>query len=112
MEKEKIKIPFDIYESPEEIVIIMPMWGVSKEDIQIWLEKTTLYISWVRKPPKLKETLQPVQTECFRGEFSQQIPLPQNIFFDKISSHMTENNILVITVPKIIIPEKLEIKLT
>jgi len=111
MSDKQIKIPVDIYESPQELVIVMPMWWVKKEDIKIRLEKTNLNIAWIRKPPKLKENLKKVQQECFWWEFKHTIPLPKNIFFDKISSKLTDTNILIITVPKIIIPEKLEIQI-
>jgi hypothetical protein len=59
----------------------------------------------------LKETLKPVVAECFWWEFVRKIELPQNVYFDKISSTLTPENVLIISVPKIIIPDKLEIKL-
>jgi HSP20 family molecular chaperone IbpA len=62
---EEVKIPVDIYESADEIVIVMPLAGVPKESIKIWLEKTTLYVAGDRRQPKLKETLKPVVAECF-----------------------------------------------
>jgi len=108
---EEIKIPVDIYESEDEIVIVLPLAGVPKDTIKIWLEKTTLYVSWDRKQPQLKETLKPVISECFRWSFVRKIELPQNIYFDKITSVLTPENVLIIVVPKIIIPEKLEIRL-
>jgi len=89
----------------------MPLWGVAKESIKIYLKKTTLYISWERIKPDLKETLKPKILECFWWKFTKEIPLPTNIYFDKVHSHLTENNVLIITVPKIIIPDHLEIKL-
>lgn len=104
-----IEIPFDIYESPEEIVIVIPLWWVSKNNIEIFLEKNKLIIQWERKAPNLKETLKLTKWECFWGKFTKIIELPLNIYFDKIHSKLTEDNILIIIIPKIIIPEKIKI---
>ena len=35
---EKIDIPYDIYESPNEVVIIMPLWWVKKESLELKVE--------------------------------------------------------------------------
>ena len=108
---ENINIPLDVYESPEEIVIVFPLGGVKKESISIWLEKTILFIKWDRQPPEIKDTLKPIVQECYWWEFVREIELPSNIYFEKIKSTMTPDNVLIINIPKIIIPEKLEIKL-
>lgn len=105
-----VDIPMDIFESNEELVIVMPLWWVNKSSINVWLEKTTLIVKWNRKKPELKEILMPVQEECFWWEFINNIPLPQNVYFDKIHTRLTNDNILIIIVPKIIIPEKLNIE--
>jgi HSP20 family molecular chaperone IbpA len=106
-----VNIPLDIYESPEEIVIIIPLWWVKKDSLKIRLEKNNLFIKWERTQPKLKETLKPIIQDCYRWEFTKKIELPINIYYDKIHSILTEENILIITVPKIIIPDKIEIKI-
>lgn len=103
-----IDIPMDIYESAEEIVVVVPVWGAS--DIEASLERTTLVISWVRKPLKLKENLVPNVQDCYRWPFMTKVDLPQNVYFDKISAKLTKENILVLIVPKIIIPEKVKLQ--
>lgn len=108
---EKIDIPIDIYDSEQEIVIIAPLWWVNKKSIEVFLERTDLFIKWERVLPDLKDTLEAVKQECFRWSFSNTIPLPQNVYFDKIQTKFTWENILLIIVPKIIIPEKLKIEL-
>ncbi len=106
---EKIDIPVDIYESDQEILIVVPLWWVSKDTISVYLEKTSLILSWSRKMSDLKESLTPVQEECFWWNFCKTINLPQNVYFEKISSSLSKENILTIVVPKVIIPEKLEL---
>lgn len=106
---EKIDIPIDIYDSDQEIVILIPLWWVNKDSIEVFLEKTSLVIRWERTIPNLKEIMSPIQQECFRWSFGKTIQLPQNIYFDKIQSTLTKENILLIIVPKIMIPEKIKL---
>lgn len=111
MKKEQnIDIPMDIYESSEEIVIVVPLGWVSKDSIEIKLEKTNLIITWERSWPQLKDNLMKLQQDCFWWVFNKSILLPQNVYFDKIHSRLTPENILLIVVPKIIIPEKLKLE--
>ena len=107
---EKIDIPMDVYDSDQELVIIMPLWWVLRNSIEIYLEKTNLIIKANRKQPNLKDTLVAVQQDCFWWEFSKNIELPQNVYFDKINTQLTQENILIITVPKVIIPEKVKLE--
>ncbi len=109
--EEIIDIPMDLYESEDEITIIIPLWWVNKNSIEICLEKTTITVNGERSQPKLKENLMPLKQECFRWKFQKEILLPQNVYFDKIHTKLLENNILIITVPKIIIPEKIKLKI-
>ena len=107
---EKIRIPMDIYESPKEIVIVLPLWWVEKKTINISLEDYSLIVWWKRSCPKLKEDLMPVQQECFWWEFKEKIDLPPNVYFDKIYSKITPDNVLSIVIPKSIKPEAIKIE--
>lgn len=42
-------IPYDIYESPQEIVIIMPLSGVKKETLKLHIKNYRLEVSGERK---------------------------------------------------------------
>jgi len=103
-------IPYDIYESENEIVVIMPLWGVKKESIDVSLEKNILHIVWKRIKPELKDNLVAQKEDCYRGDFQAQIQLPLTIYFDKIKVSLTQENILLITVPKYNIPNDLKLK--
>lgn len=108
--EEKLDIPMDIYSSNEELVIITPLWGVEKNSISLSLEKTNLVIKWNRNIPNIKDNLLALKQNCFRWNFEKTIELPQNVYFDKIHSKLTNENILIIIVPKIIIPEKIRLE--
>jgi len=103
-------IPYDIYESDSEIVVIMPLWGVKKESIDINLEKNILHIVWKRIKPELKDSLISQKEDCYWWDFQAQIQLPLTIYFDKIKVQLTGENILLITVPKYTIPNDLKLK--
>lgn len=107
MVPEQIEIPVDIYDSATEFVVVMPLGGVEKSSVQLTLEQTQLTISGFRKKPTLKEILLPVAEECYRGSFTKNVELPANSYFNKIHSELTPDNILLVIVPKVIIPEKI-----
>lgn len=106
-----VDIPMDVYESNDELVIIMPLGWVSKKSINVELEKTNLIVRWVREKPNLKESLSVLQEQCYWWEFVNTISLPQNVYFEKIHTRLSPENILIILVPKVVIPEKLKIEI-
>jgi len=102
-------IPYDIYESENEIVVILPLWWVNKESIDVKLSKNNLLINWKRQKPELKDDLVSQKEDCYWGEFQAQIQLPLTVFFDKIKASLTPENILIITVPKYKLPEDVKL---
>lgn len=106
-----VSIPYDIYESPKEMVVILPLAGVLKSNISITLSQYELNITWKRTKPNLKSDLTNVKEDCYWWEFVQTILLPQWVFFEKIHSHFGWDNILTITIPKLQIPESIQISI-
>lgn len=104
-------IPYDMYESEQEIVIIMPLWWVRKESLNLKIEDYKLLIQWERELIKLKDTLSSIKEECYRWELEQRIDLPPQIYFDKIHSKLTPENILQIVIPKALVPEKIVLEI-
>ena len=105
-----INIPYDIYESPNEMVLVMPLWGVGKESIDISIDDYRLVIKGIRKKIILKDDCVPLKEDCYRGELEQKIDLPPQAYFDKIHSKLSIDNILQIVVPKSIVPEKIKLE--
>lgn len=108
--QETPNIPYDIYESPQEIVIILPLGGVKKESLKINIKDYRLVITGERIKPKVKDHLIPLKEECYRWPIDQVIDLPPQVYFDKIHSKLTPDNILQIIVPKALIPEKITLE--
>jgi len=102
-------IPYDIYESDQEIVVVVPLWGVKPESIDVYLEKNVLKINGTRTKPALKENLVPQKEDCYWGDFTAEIQLPLTVYFDQIQPQLTKENILLVTVPKYSLPEKMKL---
>ncbi|MDR0607255.1 MAG: Hsp20/alpha crystallin family protein [Candidatus Peribacteria bacterium] len=103
-------IPYDMYESPQEVVIVLPLGGVKKESVTVNIEDYRILILGERNKPKLKESCLPVQEECYRGPIELVIDIPPQVYFDKIHSKLTLDNTLQIIVPKALVPEKIELE--
>ncbi len=103
-------IPYDIYESPQELVLFLPLWGVKKESISLSIRDYKLVISGERIQPKIKDNLVPLKESCYRWPIHQEIDLPPQVYFDKIHSKLSADNILQVIVPKALIPEKIALE--
>jgi HSP20 family molecular chaperone IbpA len=103
-------IPYDIYESPQELVLFLPLWGVKKESLSLSIKDYKLVISGERIQPMIKDNLLPLKESCYRWPIQQEIDLPPQVYFDKIHSKLSADNILQIIVPKALIPEKIALE--
>jgi HSP20 family molecular chaperone IbpA len=108
--EEMPRIPYDIYESPQEIVILLPLGWVKKETLELKIVDYRLVITWERIKPKIKDHLIPLKEECYRWRIDQIIDLPPQVYFDKIHSKLTPDNTLQIIVPKALVPEKISLE--
>jgi len=104
-------IPYDVYESENEIVVILPLWWVNKNSIEAKLDKNNLIVRGKRKRPELKDDLVPQKEDCYWWDFEAHIQLPLTVFFDKIKANLTPENILIITVPKYKLPEDVKLSI-
>ena len=103
-------IPYDIYESPQELVVFLPLWGVKKESVSLSIKDYKLVISGERVQPVIKDNLVPLKESCYRGPIYQEIDLPPQVYFDKIHSKLSTDNTLQVIVPKALVPEKIALE--
>jgi HSP20 family molecular chaperone IbpA len=103
------EIPLDIYESPAEMVVHLPLWWVSKESISLALDANMLTIIAQRTKPSVKESLTSRDQQCYRGSFEKTIAIPSTSFFNGITSTLTPENILIITIPKVMVPKHIPV---
>ena len=104
-------IPYDMYESSQELLIIMPLGGVKKESLSLKIEDYKLLIEGERSNPEVKENLVSIREECYWGKLHQIIDLPAQIYFEKIHSKLTPENTLQIIIPKALVPEKIAVEI-
>ncbi len=104
-------IPYDMYESSQELLIIMPLGGVKKESLSLKIEDYKLLIEGERSNPEVKENLVSIREECYWGKLHQIIDLPAQIYFEKIHSKLTPENTLQIIIPKALVPEKIIVEI-
>ena len=104
-------IPYDMYESSQELLIIMPLGGVKKESLSLKIEDYKLLIEGERSNPEVKGNLVSIREECYWGKLHQIIDLPAQIYFEKIHSKLTPENTLQIIIPKALVPEKIVVEI-
>ena len=103
-------IPYDMYESPQEVIIIIPLGWVKKESVEVKIENYRIHIKWFRLAPQHKDSCIPIQEECYWWPIELEIDIPPQVYFDKIHSKLTLDNTLQIIVPKALVPEKIQLE--
>ncbi len=101
------QVALDILDNGDTLFIIAPIAGIELEDIDVYLNDTTLTLRWVRKKPEelYNETTEIKNSECFWGKFVRNVILPENLDFSQIKALM-ENNLLMISIPKLRFPSQ------
>jgi HSP20 family protein len=92
------QLSVDVFQTPEEIVVVAPMAGVKMKDVWISLNALT-----IRGHRPLKFNVKPESyftEECFWGNFSRSVILPEAVDTGQINAHFSEG-ILVVKVPKV-----------
>ncbi len=93
------QLSVDIYHTTNEIVIMAPIAGVTKDDITLEITKDVLVIRGIR-PSKEEIPEENYYThECFWGDFSRSIVLPLEADIKNISASF-DNNVLEIRIPR------------
>lgn len=104
-----MSIPYDLYESQHEIVVVLPLGGVKKDSITLKLKDHNLCILWERNSPIVREDCVSVIQECFWGDIECIIQLPPTITYNTIHSSLSKENILTIIIPKNFIPDAIPV---
>lgn len=92
-----MRLPLDVYMTPEEVVIQATVPGLKPEDVQITLEGDTLTIKGEVKPPI--ENVDYILQERPYGQFSRTLTFNIPIQADKAEATF-ENGVLTLVVPK------------
>jgi HSP20 family protein len=102
----------DVYQNSDDIVAIVELPGMNKEDIDISLHDGTLTISGERKESSEQKAENAERTERFVGKFRRSISLPTPIDAGKVTASY-KDGILTVTMPKAeeAKPKKIEVSL-
>ena len=87
--------PLDLYQDNDNIVAVVELPGMRKEDIEISLQDGTLTVSGERKD----ETKEGARTERFTGKFRRSVTLPTQVEVKKVNASY-KDGILTVTLPK------------
>ena len=88
----------DLYQNNDNIVALVELPGLRKEDIEISLQDGTLTISGERKEEPSQEN-GATRTERCTGKFRRSITLPTRVDANKVSATY-KDGILTVTLPK------------
>ena len=93
------KPPADIYETAEEIVVVVEIAGMKKKDINVTMENDVLKISGIRPDYSPSAKMKLHQMEIDYGKFQKIVKISLPIDTKNISAHYREG-FLRITLPK------------
>lgn len=104
-----IDLKVDVYNEPAQIVIVAQVAGVDRNEVTVTVKEEVLTISGERKRPAgLSIDDKYLHTEeCEWGTFTRPIILPQNADIKRIHARMTQESLLILTIPKIDVTEQI-----
>ncbi|XP_062110551.1 small heat shock protein, chloroplastic-like [Humulus lupulus] len=107
------RTPWEIKEGETEYKMRFDMPGMTKEDVQVWVEEKMLVVKAEKEPKKKKENGvingegdEEEWSAKSYGKYSCRIALPENIQFEKIRAEV-KDGVLYITIPKATVSSKI-----
>lgn len=94
--------PTDVYESPDELIVVMELAGVPEDNMAITLFSDLLVVEGTREQPALSDS---AMTACHQlgikyGEFRAEIYIPRSVDHDAVKAEY-KNGLLKITLRKL-----------
>jgi len=90
----------DVYQTDNEVIMKAEIPGVSKEDLNVYVDENSIRISGQSKRSNEIKDEHIYRTERYYGSFSRTIPLPVEIKSDQARAEYRDG-ILSITAPKV-----------
>ncbi|MEW6231438.1 MAG: Hsp20/alpha crystallin family protein [Chloroflexota bacterium] len=91
--------PTDVYETDEELVVMLDLAAVSQDDLEIAIEDNVLHVRGRRQEPFPSNKISVYRMEIPYGDFEAHIHLPVRIARDEVQASY-ENGLLAIRMPK------------
>lgn len=109
-QKKEAKLSIDLYETEVNLVVQSTISGVKAKDLDISVENEMLIIKGLReRPQKELSEREYLYQECYWGNFSRKVTLPEEVDPSKIKASM-DDGVLTITIPKVKREEKKKVK--
>lgn len=89
----------DVYETEKDVVVKAEIPGVSKEDLNIYIDENAVRLSGQTKKDAEYKDENAYRSERYYGSFTRTIPLPVEVKSEQAKASYTDG-ILSITVPK------------
>lgn len=90
----------DVYQTENEIILKAEIPGVSKEDLDVYVDENSIRLSGQTKKGDEYKDDTVYRTERYYGSFSRTIPLPVEVRSEQAKAEYRDG-ILSITVPKV-----------
>lgn len=97
---EEGRLPVDLYETDDEIVLRTVIAGVDQNEIDISINNDMVTIRGERKEPEIVAIDDYIKHECYWGNFSKTCVLPPNVDTDNATANFDDKGILIIRFPK------------
>ncbi len=91
----------DVYETANEIIILMDLPGIPKENIDLYVYKDRVLMEARKKGKKAPKNARFHCIERYFGKFQRSIDIPVTVHTGKVEAHM-QNGVLIICLPKIV----------
>ncbi len=95
------ELAVDVYQTDKEIIVRSAVAGIKAEELDISVDNDVLVIRGNREKPKEEEGANHFIRECYWGNFSRRIIIPDEIDPSRIDASMKEG-ILTIKIPRIV----------
>jgi len=107
--EEPLRLPVDVYTTPEEIVVMASLPGLLPEEVDITIEGDTLTIRGELRPPL--DNVEYLFQERPYGHFSRSLTLNVPVDVEKAEA-VFENGVLTLTLPKLeaVKPKSIKVK--
>lgn len=93
------QLAVDVYQTKEDIIVVAPVPGVSKADLDLSMVESTLTVRGTRKEGEKIRTSDYFVQECYWGEFSRSIILPVQVKEEEAEAEL-KDGMLTVKIPK------------
>lgn len=98
-EEEEGQLTLDVYQTPDDVVILSTIAGVKPADLEVTLNNDLLTIRGSRSNPSDAKPEDYFYTENYWGKFSRSVILPVDVDGDKVRAEL-KDGVLKVVAPK------------